>query len=290
MQFVAYILIYPLLWCISMLPFRVLYLLSDIVYQLVYHVIGYRRETVRENLLQAFPNKTVQERLEIEKKSYRYMCDMFIEMIKTMTISRAEINKRYVVTNIDEYLEIEKKGKSIALMCAHYASYEWAISMNHKITFEGFAVYKKIANPYFDKLVRKIRSRFKATLITTKKTKSCIEENHRKGVLALYGFASDQTPRITDKTYWNTFMGTETPIHVGAEVLAKTYDMNVVYLKSKRIKRGYYQATIELLNDDVKSVHDYEISENFIRKVEAQIYEAPEFYLWSHKRWKHKKV
>lgn len=290
MQFVAYILIYPLLWCISMLPFRVLYFLSDIVYQLVYHVIGYRRETVRENLAHAFPNKSAQERLEIEKKSYRYMCDMFIEMIKTMTISRAEINKRYVVTNIDEYLEIEKKGKSIALMCAHYASYEWAISMNHKITFEGFAIYKKIANPYFDKLVRKIRSRFKATLITTKKTKSCIEENHKNGILALYGFASDQTPRITNKTYWNTFMGTETPIHVGAEVLAKTYDMNVTYLKSKRIKRGFYQASIELLTDDIQSVPDYKISENFIRKVEIQINEAPEFYLWSHKRWKHKKV
>lgn len=289
MQFIVYILIYPLLWSVSILPFRVLYFFSDIVYQLVYRVIGYRRKTVRENLELAFPDKTAEERLVIEKKSYRYMCDMFIEMIKTITISSAEISKRYVVTNIDEYLEIEKKGKSIALMCAHYASYEWAISMNHKITFEGFAIYKKIANPYFDKLVRKIRSRFKATLITTKNTKSCIEENHKNGVLALYGFASDQTPRITNKTHWNTFLGIETPIHVGAEVLAKSYDMNVAFLKSYRTKRGYYKATIELLSDNVSSVPDYEISENFMRKVEAQIYEAPEFYLWSHKRWKHRR-
>jgi Kdo2-lipid IVA lauroyltransferase/acyltransferase len=289
MQFLVYILIYPLLWCISMLPFRVLYFFSDIVYQLVYHVIGYRRDTVSENLLLAFPDKTVEERLDIERKSYRYMCDMFIEMIKTMTISQAEISKRYVVTNIEEYLEIEKKGKSIALMCAHYASYEWAISLNHHITFEGIGIYKKIANPYFDKLVRDIRSRFKATLVTTKNTKSCIEENHKNGVLSIYGFASDQTPRITNKTYWNTFMGIETPIHIGAEVLAKNYDMNVAFLKGKRIKRGYYEATIELLSDDVASVPDYKISETFIRKVEEQIYEDPEFYLWSHKRWKHKK-
>jgi Kdo2-lipid IVA lauroyltransferase/acyltransferase len=289
MQFLVYILIYPLLWCISMLPFRVLYFFSDIVYQLVYHVIGYRRDTVSENLILAFPDKTVEERLDIERKSYRYMCDMFIEMIKTMTISQAEISKRYVVTNIEEYLEIEKKGKSIALMCAHYASYEWAISLNHHITFEGIGIYKKIANPYFDKLVRDIRSRFKATLVTTKNTKSCIEENHKNGVLSIYGFASDQTPRITNKTYWNTFMGIETPIHIGAEVLAKNYDMNVAFLKGKRIKRGYYEATIELLSDDVASVPDYKISETFIRKVEEQIYEDPEFYLWSHKRWKHKK-
>ncbi len=289
MQFIVYILIYPLLWSVSILPFRVLYFFSDIVYQLVYHVIGYRRKTVHENLELAFPDKTAEERLVIEKKSYRYMCDMFIEMIKTITISSAEISKRYVVTNIDEYLEIEKKGKSIALMCAHYASYEWAISMNHKITFEGFAIYKKIANPYFDKLVRDIRSRFKATLVTTKNTKSCIEDNHKNGILALYGFASDQTPRITDKTHWNTFMGTVTPIHVGAEVMAKNYDMNIAFLKSYRTKRGYYEATIELLSEAAALVPDYEISETFIRKVEAQIYEAPEFYLWSHKRWKHRR-
>jgi Kdo2-lipid IVA lauroyltransferase/acyltransferase len=289
MQFLVYILFYPLLWCISMLPFRVLYIFSDIVYQLVYHVIGYRRKTVRENLELAFPDKTPQERLVIEQKSFRYLCDMFIEMIKTMTISKSEISKRYVVTNIDEYLEFEKKGKSIALMCAHFASYEWAISINHYITFEGIGIYKKIANPYFDKLVRDIRSRFKATLVTTKNTKNCIEDNHKNGVLALYGFASDQTPRITDKTYWNTFMGIETPIHVGAEVLAKTYDLNVAFLKSHRTKRGYYEATIELLSDNVNAVPDYEISENFMRKVEAQIYEAPEFYLWSHKRWKHRR-
>ena len=289
MQFLIYILIYPLLWCVSMLPFRVLYLFSDFVYQIVYHVIGYRRETVRENLVLAFPYKTDKERLEIEKKSFRYLCDTFIEMIKTMTISEKEISKRYVVTNIEEYLEMEKKGKSIALMCAHFASYEWAISINHHITFEGIGIYKKIANPYFDKLVRDIRSRFKATLVTTKETKNCIEANHKNGILALYGFASDQTPRITDKTFWNTFMGIQTPIHVGAEVLAKNYDLSVAFLKSYRTKRGYYEATIELLSEDVQSVPDYEISETFMRKVEAQIYEAPEFYLWSHKRWKHRK-
>jgi Kdo2-lipid IVA lauroyltransferase/acyltransferase len=289
MQFVVYILIYPLLWCISMLPFRVLYFFSDIVYQFVYHVIGYRRKTVRENLELVFPDKSFEERLAIEQKSFRYMCDMFIEMIKTITISEKEISKRYIVTNIEDYLEMEKKGKSIALMCAHYGSYEWAISINRYITFEGIGIYKKIANPYFDKLVRDIRGRFKATLVTTKNTKSCIEENHKNGVLALYGFASDQTPRITDKTHWNIFMGIKTPIHVGAEVLAKNYNMNIGFLKGRRTKRGYYEATIELLSDDVTSVPDYEISETFIRKVEAQIFEAPEFYLWSHKRWKHRR-
>lgn len=289
MQFVLYLLLYPILWLISILPFRVLYLFSDFIYVLVYYVIGYRKKTVRENLAMALPHLSDEERLVIEKKSFHYLCDIFLEMIKTMTISRAEINKRYAFTNIETYLELEKKDKSIALMCAHYASYEWAISMNHHINFIGYGIYKKIANKYFDKLVKDIRSKFKAVLITTKETKPTIEYNAKNKILGVYGFASDQTPRRSDNMYWNSFLGIETPIHTGAETLAKRYDMNVIFLKSKRVKRGYYEATFEILSEDVKSVPNYKISEEFMRKVEQQIYDAPEFYLWTHKRWKHKK-
>lgn len=289
MQFLLYILLYPILWLISILPFRILYLFSDFIYLLVYYVIGYRKKTVRENLAMALPHLSDKERLEIEKKSFHYLCDMFLEMAKTMTISKSEINKRYAFTNIETYLELEKKGKSIALMCAHYASYEWAISMNHHINFIGYGIYKKIANKYFDKLVKDIRSKFKAVLITTKETKSTIEYNAKNNILGVYGFASDQTPRRSDTMYWNSFLGQETPIHTGAETLAKRYDMNVIFLKSRRVKRGYYEATFEVLSENVKSVPDYKLSEEFMRKVEQQIYDAPEFYLWTHKRWKHKK-
>jgi KDO2-lipid IV(A) lauroyltransferase len=289
MQFLIYILLYPILWLISILPFGLLYVFSDIVYVLVYHIIGYRKRTVRENLAMALPNLSDKERLVIEKKSYHYLCDLFLEMIKTMTISNSELNKRYVFTNIETYLELEKKGKSIALMCAHYSSYEWAISMNSHINFIGYGIYKKIANKYFDKLVKDIRSKFKAVLITTKETKSTIEYNAKNNILGVYGFASDQTPRRSDTMHWDTFLGNETPIHTGAETLAKRYDMNVIFLKGRRVKRGYYEATFEVLSEDVKSVQDYKISEEFMRKVEQQIYEAPEFYLWTHKRWKHKR-
>ncbi len=289
MQFLIYLLVYPILWLISILPFPILYLFSDFVYFLIYHIIGYRKKTVRENIALALPHLSVQERLIIEKKSFQYLCDMFLEMAKTMTISQSEINKRYVFANIETYLELEKKGKSIALMCAHYASYEWVLSMNNHITFKGYGIYKKIANPYFDKLVKNIRARFKAYLITTKETKSTIEQNAKNNILGVFGFASDQTPRRSDTMHWDSFMGIETPIHTGAETLAKRYDMNVIYLKGKRVRRGYYEATFEVLSDDIKSIPDFQLSENFMRKVEQQIYEAPEFYLWTHKRWKHKK-
>lgn len=289
MQFLIYLFLYPIFWLISILPFRLLYLLSDCIFFLIYRVIKYRKRVVRTNIAMALPHLSVKERQEVERKFYSHMCDMFLEMVKTMSISRKEIEKRFKITNLDEYLELEKKDKSIALMCAHYASYEWVISMNYYTNYKGYGIYKKIANPHFDALVKKIRSRFKAYLITTKETISTIQENQRNGVLGLYGFASDQSPKSSTKAHWGTFMGIETPIHVGAELLAKRLDMTVVFLKTKKVKRGYYEATIELMTEDAKSIPNFEISEAFMKKVEQQIHEAPEFYLWTHKRWKHRR-
>ncbi|WP_297511771.1 lipid A biosynthesis acyltransferase [Flavobacterium sp.] len=289
MQLLAYLLLYPLIWCIARLPFPMLYLLSDATYLLVYRLIGYRKKTVRKNLELAFPQKSTAEIIAIEKKSYRHLCDMFMEMIKTMAISRKEIDARFSYTNLEVYTELEKKGKSIAVLIPHYASYEWVISMNHIIQFKGYAIYKRINNPYFDKMVRDIRSRFKAYLITTKETKKIIESNAKEGILGVYGFASDQTPRWGENLYWHHFMGIETPIHIGAESLAKRYDMNMIYLRVEKVKRGYYVGTFEVLTDDVKTVPDYKISEYFMSKVEEQINAQPEYYMWTHKRWKHKK-
>ncbi len=289
MKLVLYLITYPILWLISILPFRLLYLLSDGFYFLLYYIIGYRKKTVRENLALALPHLSKEERLKIEKKSFRHLCDMFLEMVKTMSISQKEMDKRFQYTNLEVYQNLEKKGKSIALLCAHYASYEWVISMNKYIDFDGFAIYKKIANPYFDTLVKNIRSKFKAYLITTKETIKVIEQNHLEKRLCAYGFAGDQSPKLSNAHHWGPFMGVTVPIHTGAEMLAKRFDMNVIFLRVKRVKRGYYQATFEVMSEDVRSIPDYEISDAFIRKVEKQILEAPEFYFWTHKRYKHRK-
>lgn len=272
-----------------MLPFRLLYLLSDFVYLIVYYIIGYRKITVRENLALALPKLSEAERLIIEKKSFQHLCDMFLEIIKTMTISKKEISERFSFTNLEVYQKLEEQDKSIAMMMAHYASYEWAISMNAYVTFNGYAIYKKIANPYFDKLVRNIRSRFKAYLITTKETVPTIINNKKNNILSIYGFASDQSPKVTSAFHWQKFMGIEVPVHTGAEMLSKKYDMNVVFLKVKKVKRGYYQANFEVLSENAQNIPDYEITDKFLKLVEQQIYEAPEYYLWTHKRWKHKR-
>jgi KDO2-lipid IV(A) lauroyltransferase len=161
--------------------------------------------------------------------------------------------------------------------------------MNKKCTHEGIAIYKKIANKQFDDLVKKIRSKFKARLITTKETTAVIEENYKKNHLAVYGFASDQTPKVNQNTYWRTFMGIEVPVHTGAEILAKKFDMNVIFLKVKKVKRGYYEATFEVLTDDTKSVPNYHIMDAFVERVEQQILEEPSYYMWTHKRFKHRR-
>ena len=175
MQLLVFFLLYPIIWFISILPFRILYLFSDIVYGLVYYVIGYRKKIVRHNLAMALPHLSEKERLVIEKKSYHHLCDMFLEMIKTMSLSEKEMDKRFTFTNLETLTNMEKEGKSIAVMMAHYASYEWAISLNKYSALTSYAIYKKIANKHFDKLVKDIRLKYKAVLITTSETIPTIE-------------------------------------------------------------------------------------------------------------------
>lgn len=289
MRYFIFLIVYPILWCVSMLPFRLLYVLSDVVFFIVYYVIHYRKTIVRENINLALPHLSASEKLIIEKKSYAHLCDMFLEMIKTITISENEINKRYTYSNLETFKNLESKNKSIVVMIAHYASYEWVISLNKQISFKGYAIYKKLNNPYFDQLVKDIRLKFHANLITTKDTIPQIESNYNNKILSIYGFASDQAPRLSVTRYWRSFMGTETNIHTGAEMLAKKYDMNVIFLKTKKVKRGFYEGTFVVLSEDEINIPDYQITDKFLNEVEKQIIEAPEFYLWTHNRWKHRK-
>jgi KDO2-lipid IV(A) lauroyltransferase len=289
MQFLVFIIAYPFLWMISILPFRIFYWLSDGVYLLVYYIIGYRKKVVRENIALALPHLSDQERMLIEKKSYQHLCDMFMEMIKTMTISSEEMNKRFVITNLDVIKEYEQKEKSIMLLASHYASWEWLITLNQKVSYQGVGVYKKLSNNYFDKLVRDIRSKYNTELVCTSRTIPYIAHNQNEGILSIYGLPSDQSPKLGRIFHWQSFMGVEVPVHTGPEMLAKRYDLNVIFAKVKKVRRGYYEATLIPLSDDPTSVPDFEITDAFIQEVEKQIYEAPEYYFWTHKRWKHRR-
>ncbi len=276
------------MWLISILPFRLLYLFSDGIYILIYHIIGYRKKTVKENLHLVFPDKSNKEIKTITKTFYHHLCDMIVESIKSMTISEAEMKKRFVIKNVDQILELEKENKSIVLMCGHYASWEWIFILQRHINHKGYAIYKRLANKYFDALVKRIRAKYNSYLITTKETFTVLMAAKKKGELTINGFAADQSPKHDKAFHWQEFMNIKVPVHTGAELLAKKLDMAVVFLKVKKLKRGYYEATIETITKTPREYKDYDITDIFLKRLEAQIYEAPEYYLWTHKRWKHR--
>jgi lauroyl/myristoyl acyltransferase len=289
MQFLIYSISFPFLWIISKLPFRLFYWFSDCIYILVYYIIGYRKKIVRNNILIALPHISEEKRLVIEKKFFHHMCDMFLEMIKTMSISSEEMKERFKITNIELLKEYEQKNKSIILLAAHYASWEWLLSINESTSFKCYGVYKKVNNKYFDAKVRAIRSKFKSVLVTTDNTIALINDNEKNGIMSLYGLASDQSPQVHKTFHWQQFMGITVPVHTGAEMLAKRYDLEVVFAKVKKVKRGYYEATFVPIANNPKSIPDYEITDAYLKEVEQQILEAPEFYFWTHKRWKHRR-
>lgn len=288
MHLLAFILIYPIIWLLSILPTRVLYFFSTLLYLFIFYVIGYRRKVVRTNLKLCFPEKSDKEIREIAKKFYLHFCDMIFESIKTLTISEAEIKRRFKFTNLEEILEVEKNNKSIMLMCAHYGSWEWIFILQKYVSFDGYAVYKKLENKYFDKLVRKIRAKYNTYLLTTKETFNSIKKLQNKGELAVYGFLSDQSPKAEKAKHWRDFMGIKVPVYTGAETLAKDMDMSVMFFKTKKIKRGYYETTFKTVALDASQFKDFEITDLFFDYLEEVIYEEPAYYLWTHKRWKHR--
>ncbi|PWH81932.1 lipid A biosynthesis acyltransferase [Algibacter marinivivus] len=287
MQFLAYILVYPLLWVISILPFRLLYVLSDIFYVLVYYIIGYRKQVVLNNLKIAFPNKNEKEILTIRKRFYHHLCDMMFEAIKSITISEEEMKKRYVFTNINDVIKLEKEQRSIILFMGHYASWEWVFIMQTQVKHKGYAVYKRLSNKYFDRLVKRIRAKYNSYLITTKETFAVLIKAKKDNELTLNGFVFDQSPKLSKAVHWQYFMGEEVPVHVGAEILAKRLDMATLFLKVKKVKRGYYQASFTDIIRNAIDYPDFELTDLYLKRVEAQIHEAPEYYFWTHKRWKH---
>ena len=290
MQLLAYILIYPILWFVSILPFRLLYAVSDLLYILMYHVFRYRKQTVQGNLRLVFPEKSDLEIKMITKKFFHHFCDMILESIKSMNISLESMKARYTFKNLDIIKDFEKQNKSIVLMCAHYGSWEWIFILQTYTSHRGYGIYKQLQNKYFDRLIKSIRARYNSYLITTKETFSVLEEAKKNGILSMNGFASDQSPKKNKAHHWNEFMGIKVPVHTGAEMLAKKLDMPIVFFAVERKKRGYYEATFQTLAETPTDFKDYEITDKFLKLVEKQIHEAPEYYLWTHKRWKHREL
>ena len=243
---------------------------------------------VKENLRLVFPDKSEKEITNITGKFYHHLCDMMVEAIKSLTISEAEMQRRFKFSNVEVINDLEEKQRSIILMCAHYGSWEWIFILQTYVKHKGYAVYKRLENKYFDRLVKRIRAKYNSHLITTKETYAILNESKSKGELTINGFVSDQSPKVNKAFHWNEFMGIKVPMYTGAEMLAKKLDMAVVFFGVKRLKRGYYETTFKIITENPREYKDYDITDIFFKLVEEQILEAPQYYLWTHKRWKHR--
>ena len=289
MSSIAFYIVLPLLYLISILPFPVFYLVSDGLYFLLYRVIGYRKKVVYENLKNSFPEKSHEELKEIEKKFYSYLCDLFLETLKTLTISKEEAIKRCAFNENTKRIfnELYEQKKSCILVMGHFGNWEWAGNSFSLINPQQlYVIYHPLSNKHFDKLMYDMRSRFGTKLYAMKDTmREMIKNRHEVSATA---FIADQTPS-PEGAYWTTFLNQDTPVFWGTEKIAQKLNYPVVYVTVNRIKRGYYEVNTEYLVRDPKNTQEGEISELHTKKLEKDIMAQPEIWLWSHRRWKHKK-
>ncbi|OIQ37638.1 MAG: lipid A biosynthesis acyltransferase [Bacteroidetes bacterium MedPE-SWsnd-G1] len=287
MQLLIYLIVFPILWFLSILPFRVLYLISDFLYLILFYVIGYRKKVVYDNLKLALPNKSEKELLKIRRQFYMHFTDVFMEMIKSISISEKNVHKRFVFEDVDVLRELGNKGRSIVLVGSHYANWEWMVSMNNLVDHEAYAVSTPIGNKYFDKMMLKYRTKYGGQFVTPRMARRTYEQNSKNGILALNALVSDQSPQLSKTHYWAPFLNVKVPVHVGAEQIAKKLDQSVVFYEVSKVKRGYYKCTFRVLAERPNEFADYQITDMFLREVEKQIRKAPQYYFWTHKRFKH---
>jgi Kdo2-lipid IVA lauroyltransferase/acyltransferase len=289
MQLLSFLLIYPWLWLLSLLPMRVLYILSDFCYLLLYKIFGYRKKVVSENLKLAFPDKSAHERALIEKRFFHHLTDLLFEFVKSLTISEKEMKRRMTFKNLEVIQDAYNQGQHVNLVCGHYGGWEWMFILDEFISHHSIAIYKKLNNKYFDRMVKRIRARYNTLLVPTTEALALIAKRVESSQLTFCAFNADQSPNPRKARYWRSFMGIETPVHTSAEMLAKKYNMAVIFLDIHKQKRGYYEARFELISNTPAEFADYDITDIFFEKLEQQIYRDPAYYLWSHRRWKHRR-
>lgn len=281
--------LYCLLWLYSWFPLRVQYIFSDIYYVLLYYVVRYRRKVVRMNLTNAFPEKPLSEIVDIERKFYQHLCDLFVEMYRMWHMSEGEIRRRCVFTNPEVIQRYFDQGKSVVGVLGHYGNWEWMASYSLWIpeNIDFFTLYKTLHNPEADRVMRTIRSRFKANPVPRQDILRKIVENRREGRLFLAGFIGDQTPNGANLNFWMTFLNQDTPVLVGTERVARKFNLPVISLRMRKVRRGYYEVDFVDLCDDPSRLEPGELTRMHTRMLEQFIRERPELWLWSHKRWKH---
>ena len=286
---------YSIIWLIvklhAMLPMSVLYLFSDILYFIIYKVARYRLNVVRMNLKKSFPEKTAKEQLNLEKKFYHHFSDYIVETIKLAHISQEELNRRVYVINPEIINQLIDQGHTcLIILLGHYGNWEWlsgATVLYDNVKF--YQIYRPLTNKVFDRLFIYLRTRFQGIGIKKQETLREIIRLKQSKESSLVIFIADQTPNKLNLNYWTSFLNQESAMLTGPERIATKLDLPVIFVDIRKVKRGYYTVDLELINDSPRKTPEYWITEQYTRLMERSILRDPAYWLWTHKRWKHRK-
>ncbi|MDR0748768.1 MAG: lysophospholipid acyltransferase family protein [Tannerellaceae bacterium] len=271
------------------LPFRALYALSDILYVIVYKAAGYRLKVVRRNMKASFPEKTDEELRRLERAFYHHFCDYIVETVKLAHISPSEIKKRAKMTNPEliDRLTLGKHACVIGYM-GHYANWEWFTSVCLSFEPVPYQIYRPLKSKAFDRLFIRLRTRFGAYCVRKEDAARKVIWLEKNGQRSVVPFIADQTPSKANIHYWTQFLGQDTPFFTGAERLARKLDLPVVFFDVQKVKRGYYRVDVKLISESPKDTPEFWLTEQYARMMEQCIMRNPAYWLWTHRRWKHK--
>ncbi len=287
-SFFTSILYYCLLLPISYLSFGVMYQISDGLSWLMYRVFKYRKKLIMNNLHNSFPEKSEIELQYICKEFYRYLSDTMLENIKMVSVSKDEVLLRTFCNNPEVIDHFAKQNQSIILVGGHYSGFEWlAFAVDLFIGHQLTAVYRPLSNVFFDKKIKQSRSRMGLQLVAMNNVRTFLESG--MNVPNAVAFAIDQAPTNPKNAHWTMFLNQDTPVLFGAEKFAKQYNLPVVFTHFKKRSRGYFEITFEVVTDTPRQTLKGQISEQATQLLEADIRQEPQYWLWSHRRWKHKR-
>jgi len=289
MDFLLTIILAFFIFLIGLIPFRVLYILSDFLRFVLHRVVGYRRKVVEDNIRNSFPGLSEAEQKKLVNLSYKNLADIFVEGIKGFTISDKQVVARHKFINPEFLTPYTEAGKSMILLPSHYGNWEWGglsipLQLDNK---HVIVLYKPLSNKFADRLVKKNRSRTGIFMGSIYKTAKLFQTYVAQ--TAAFFLLADQSPTNASRSYWINFMGRETAFLHGPERYARLYQLPVIFVDIQRVKRGYYEIAFSLITDNPASLPEREITALYARKLEDIIRKKPEDWLWSHRRWKLKK-
>lgn len=284
-----YLLFYGLLYPLSLLPMQILYALAYPIYITLTYIIKYRKRITIENLTLSFPDKTHAEILTLYKLYNRHLSHIIVEMLKMLTISKRKLNKRYSCKNPEIVNRYFEQKKSVILLSAHYNNWEWMIlQLDSMFKHHGVGVGKANSNKKFEFLINKARTRYGTEVVFADHVRELFEKNNAEQIPAAYMMLSDQSPNNLKKSYITYFLNQESCMIFGGEYFAKKYDLPVLYYQVVQDKPGYYHIELELITENPNNTQYGEITEKYAQLLEKTIRQKPEFWLWSHRRWKNR--